>query len=70
MSLISNDYLTAKELADAKGVTLRTVYAWLANKEAPASVFFGGRHWFDKKAVEKFKPPIRGPKRDKPKVTR
>ncbi|MHC5536691.1 helix-turn-helix transcriptional regulator [Singulisphaera rosea] len=62
MSLISQDFLTAQELADLKGVTLKTVYSWVDKGRSPPYERFAGRNWFYRKPAEAFQPPKRGRK--------
>lgn len=67
MLLETDDLLTAAEFARTKGVTRKTVYNWLAQGIAPASIIAFGIHLFNRTDVESFVPPSRGkPSHEKP----
>lgn len=65
MSLITQDYYTADELAALKDVCLKTVYGWIQKKIAPPAIRDGGRYWFHKKEADAFVKPKRGAKKKK-----
>jgi predicted DNA-binding transcriptional regulator AlpA len=62
MSLITQDFYTAQELAELKGVTLRSVYSWIKKGLAPRHEKLGGLYWFYRKEADAFERPKRGKK--------
>jgi len=63
MLIENNDLITAKELADLKGVTRKTVYKWLSEGIAPAHKMYLGMHFFEREAAVAFNAPTRGRKK-------
>lgn len=62
MSLISNDFYRADELAKLKQVHVKTVYRWIKAGVAPPHESFAGMYWFHKKQAETWQKPKVGRK--------